>query len=310
MFILTCNITIGRLEFTFVNAVEVISAWENLTDTARITLPSNIKVNRNRLRSVIAPGDVVRIDLGYDGRNRTVFQGYVTGIKPATPIEITCEDESYQLKQNTITDTMQDADLQALLDKHFPGYQTRILNTQIGTYQIDNWSQALLLDKIKEQFGLYSFFRDGVLVVGRIYDSATARRVRFRFQYNIIEDDLEYRRKEDVRLLVHAISNQPGGERIEVRLGDPDGQKRSLNFYKLSKEELEEAAQRELDRLKYDGYHGTFTAFGEPPVRHGDIVVLEHPEDSDKQGSYFVDSVEYTFGVDGFRQKIKLGPRA
>ncbi|TNE29206.1 MAG: hypothetical protein EP346_07010 [Bacteroidetes bacterium] len=310
MFKLTSHITIGSIEFDFVNDVSIESSWELLTDKASITLPSNIKVNRNKLRSVLAPGDRVVIRLGYDGELQTIFEGYLTGIQPSTPIELSCEDEMWNLKQNDITDTLPDADLQQLLDKHFSGYETEILNTKIGNYQIDNLSQAGVLQKIKEQFGLNAFFRAGVLVIGRIYSGTGQSISNFRFQQNIIDDDLEYKRKEDVKIQVKAVSNQPNGTKLEVRLGDSEGEKRSLNFYDLNLEDLTAAAQRELDKLKYDGYRGSFTAFGVPVVRHGDIVNLTHPEEADKAGSYFVDKVETTFGMDGYRQIITLGAQA
>lgn len=307
---LFCDITIKNLHFDYVHRVEVQSGWEKQTDTATLILPSNLKTPRNRFRELLSPGDAVSIRAGYNGRLHPLFTGYVTGLSPRTPLEIYCEDEMWKLKQSTITDSLQNASLQTLLDKHFASYRTNILNTQIGNYQIDKLSRAKVLERIKEQFGLYGFFRRGVLVVGKPYDPETTRRATFRFHYNIIDDELEYKRKEDIRLLVTAISHQPGGHRLEVRLGDPEGEQRSLNFYNLSKDELEKAAQRERDRLLYDGYRGTFTAFGEPFVRHGDIVRLEHPEESDRAGSYWVDAVDYEFGINGYRQIIKLGPRA
>lgn len=310
MFKLTCDIAIGKLRFDYVHQLTVQTGWEKQTSTATIQLPAALKVNRNKLRSLLAPGDPVHIQTGYDGRLNNIFNGYITGLSPRTPLEITCEDEMWKLKQSTITDSLKNAHLQDLLNKHFKGYSTNVLNTQLGNYHIDKCSRAKVLEKIKEQFGLYGFFRKGVLVIGKPYDPQTAQRVKFRFQYNIISDELEYKRKEDVRLQVTAISNQPNGHRIEVKLGDTDGEQRTLNYYNLPKAELQKAAEREIDRLRYDGYRGSFTAFGEPFVMQGDIVELMHPEESDKAGAYWVDAVDYAFGVSGYRQTIKLGPKA
>lgn len=310
MFVLSTHITIGDLEFTFVNNVEVVSSWEMLTDTAKITLPANIKVNRDKLRTMIAPGDKVTIKTGYDNNLNELFSGYVTSISPSTPIEIGCEDEMWKLKQSTVTDSIKNCDVQTLVDKHFSDYPCVIINSQLGNFYIDKISKAKILEQLKKEYGLYSFFRSGFLHIGSVHDSQNARRVKFRFQKNIINDELKYQRKEDVKLQVHAVSNFSDGKRIEVDLGDTEGDKRTLHFFEMTKDELTAAATREFDRLKFDGLRGSFEAFGEPFIRQGDIAQLSHPEDSDLSGDYYVDKVTYTHGVGGSRQKIELGKSA
>lgn len=304
--------SIGALVFSFVHQVDVKTSWENLTDVATIQLPQNLKLDSQKLRTVIKPGDAVEIRCGYDGDLKKIYSGYIVGISPKVPVEILCEDESWQLKQNTITDSLQNSDIESLFKKHFNEYKFRVLNTHIGNYQIDKASRAKILLAIKQQFGLYSFFRNGVLTCGFVYDLETANRVTLDLQKNNTEKthSLTYMRKEDVRLQVVAISNNSDGSKLEIRIGDEEGEQRSLNFFNLGEKELREAANREMERLKYDGYRGTFKTFGAPLVRHGDIVTLTNPEESDKTGSFWVDAVDYEFGVSGFRQTIKLGPKA
>lgn len=311
MLLLSSKIQLGRIAAEFVHEVEVTAGWEQITGTAKITMPAAVKLNKDELRKLLAPGDKVEIALGYDGDLIIVYTGYITGISTKVPIEINCEDEMWQLKQTVVTDNMVNATVDDLLAKHFAGYKTNTLNAKLGAqFMLDNLNLAKVLQKLREEFGLYSFFRGDVLHVGKVYDAANAKRVKFVFERNIIEDDLEYKRKEDVRIEVAAISNMRDGTKVEVKLGDKGGDQRTLNFYDLSQADLKEAATRELDRLKYDGFRGSITAFGAPHVRQGDIVELSHPRDADKAGDYWVDKVTYTFGVNGYRQKIQLGPRA
>lgn len=308
---LSSKIKLGAIESSFVNSVSIESGWEQVTDTAKIIMPGAVKLDKDSLRELVAPGDPVVIETGYDDENHIAYRGYITGISTKVPINLTCEDEMWQLKQTTITDNLVNATVDSLMAKHFGGYKTHTLNASLGAqFVIDNLTLAKILKKLQESFGLYSFFRGEVLTVGKIYDVNTAARVRFGFEQNIIEDDLEYKRKEDVRIEVVAISNMRDGTKLEVKLGDKGGNQRTLNFYDLSKNDLKEAATRELDRLKYDGFRGSFTAFGMPVVYHGDIVELSHPRDADKAGDYWVDKVTTSFGVGGYRQKIELGPRA
>lgn len=309
MKVLNCNISIGEYIFTYVKKLEIETSWKMLTDTAVITLPSNVKdaFNHNKLSKAVKAGDPVVISIGYDEELVEAFRGYVTHVAPRVPVQITCEDEMWKLKQNNIVDSGKKQYLNDLLAKHFPNYTINAINVEIGKYYIDNISGAKFLEALKKDFGLYSFFRGNTLCVGKRYDRNTSGAAKFKLDYNIAKDDLEFKAADQVKLKIRAISNNSNGTKTEVELGDPAGESRTLNFYNLSKAELQAAAEREKERLIYDGWRGSFKAFGEPFVKHGDIVTLEHNEESDKTGKYWVDAVKYTFGTDGFRQEIKLG---
>lgn len=309
MEVLQCEISIGSLVFKWVNSITIESSWELLTDNATIVLPANIKVDKHKLSNQLKTGDRVVIKIGYKDRLNTIYNGYVTYVKPSVPIEVTCEDEMWKLKQSTINKSGRVTDLNAFMKLFYPEYKTDVLNISIGRYYYDNTTKAKVLEQLKSDFGLHSFFRNDVLVIGKRYNAETANHSKFKLNYNIIEDELEYKRKDQIKLKIKAISNNANGSKEEIELGDADGESRTLNFYDLSKSELKEHAERELDRLVYDGWRGSFTAFGEPLVAHGDIVELQHAEDSDKKGSYYVDKVTYNFGVDGYRQEVSLGAR-
>lgn len=311
MKILICHIIIGSLTFKWVNSIEVESAFELFTDTAKIVLPAHLKINKNRLLNEINFGDKVEVKVGYTGNFTTIFKGYVTDIKPSVPIEISCEDEMWKLKQVTVTDSGRNMTVEKLLNKYYSDYQHKFLNVELGTFYIDNLNKVKILEQLKSDFGLFSFFRNDILYVGLQYDPDVAITHNFILDFNMADDSLQFKRKEQVRLKVKAISNNKNGTKTEIELGDNEGDSRTLNFYNLSETKLREHAERELERLKYDGWRGDFTAFGEPIVKHGDIVRLKSNEqgDNDKVGAYWVDKVVYSFGVDGFRQKITLGPK-
>lgn len=312
MKVLVCKILIGNIVFNCVNSVEIESSWELLTDKAVIKLPGNLKLNNNKLSKYIKHGDTVSVKIGYNNHLNTVFTGYITNIKPKVPIEISCEDEMWNLKQDTIVDSGKKMNLEKLVNKHYSDYKVNYYNIELGNYYIDNVSRAKVLEQIKSDFGLYSFFRNDSLVIGKRYDKNTANTLVFKLdsnESNIVTDNLEFKSKDQVRLKIKAISNNADGSKTEIELGSSDGESRTLNFYNLSKSELKEAADREKERLIYDGWRGSFTAFGEPFVKQGDIVKLKLTVESDKEGFYWVDSVKTSFSTGGFRQEIKLGAR-
>jgi len=306
---LSAHITIGKYRFDWVNSVEIESAWKMFTDTAVIKLPAHLKINRDELLNYFKYGDRVIIRLGYDDRLQMIFAGFITEIKPSVPIEIKCEDEMWWLKQDNITYSGKRLKLSDLINELFADYKTDYIDVSIGNYYIKNLSRAKILEKLKSDFGLYSFFRGNTLVIGKVYNPDTANEHKFKLDYNVVENDLIYKRKDEVKLKVKAISNKADGSKIEIELGDENGEQRTLNFYDLDKVALKKYAEAELERLKYDGWRGSFTAFGEPFVRHGDIVELQKEGHSDQTGKYWVDKVVYSFGTDGYRQKITLGSR-
>ena len=63
-----------------------------------------------------------------------------------------------------------------------------------------------------------------------------------------------------------------------------------------------------LKRYYFDGVEGSFSTFGAPFVRHGDVVNLTNPVLPEMNGKYMVKSVDYSGGEsEGLRQNITLG---
>ena len=65
-----------------------------------------------------------------------------------------------------------------------------------------------------------------------------------------------------------------------------------------------------LDRLRFEGYRGSFETFGDYFIRHSDQVTLKSFEYPEREGTYLVDSVDTYFGKNGFRKSIELGPKS
>jgi hypothetical protein len=313
---LSCNISVGSLRFDYVNELHIESTWKNFTDTLTIKFPRNLKLRNTKLQDYIKTGDKVIVNLGYDDVTELIYLGYVKTIKPSTPVEITCEDEALQLKKNPKSLSYRNVSLGTLVNDIASGIIADVFEAQLGRFAIDRATPAQVLEKVKESYGLNSFFRlteqQPVLVVGKVYTQEITKIHQFKFGHNIIGDSgtLEYRNKEDVRLKIIAISMKPDNTKIEVELGDSDGEERTLTYYDLSHAELKKIATSEMEKLKYDGYSGSFTTFGVPVVRHGERVMIIDSDYPERAGEFYVDMVTTTFGLQGYRQEISLGPKA
>ena len=317
---LTCNIIITSadksrevLVFKYANEVSIESSWKCITDNCSIKLPRKLKLKDKRLDQLIKKSDAVTVNIGYNGTNRTEFRGYISDIKPTTPITIECEDEMYTLKRMNIIKSWKSAKLIDVVKEIWKG-PIKCFDADLGAFTINKLNGVQALELIKDVYGLVSFFREingvNTLVTGFIYDPDVAQTYNYHFQKNIIKNDLEFKTADEVKLKVKVISTFPDGKHIEIELGDKDGQERTLNFFNLQKAELEKLAKIEILKLRFDGYRGKFTAFGIPNADDGDIVSLTDDLYPERAGKYYIDKVVKTWGMGGFRREITLGPKA
>lgn len=300
------------LEFDFVSNIEIEKSRQSLTNTCKITLPRKLKVLREKngvyvdINTIMQRGSKVVVKLGYAPEKRTEFTGYIARIGTNIPLEIQCEDEMWKLKQNNITKAYNKVSLKQLISDIYDG-EARVADLELGGLVIKDQTTAKILDGLKK-FALQSYFdNDGILVVD--FASSTKKgvdEVLYDFNVNIIDDDLEYVRKEDIRIRCKGISKLPSGKKLEFIWGDKDGDLRTLNYVNLDQKALETIVKKELDKLKKDGFKNGFTAFGIPYCEPGDIAVLNSDEFPDRNGSYLIESVKITFGTGGFRRVVGL----
>lgn len=318
---LICEITIGTLVFDFVNNVEINSSWKNLTSTAVIKLPRNItKLENEKLDAKIKRKDRVKIKLGYDNELKDEFEGYVTSVKPTYPIEITCDDGMYIYKEKPVKpknfsskSSIKDVfDYMGIKESEYEVFGGSASNISLpGAFSItnDEGTIAKVFEKLSKASAILNIYmRMGKIMVGKQYDpeKKIADHI-FVIGKNVVSTNLTFRKKEEILLDVTAISKNSNGKQISVHAGDYTGDKRTLNYNDLTEAQLQKEADAEVEKLKYTGYTGDFTAFGIPSVNHGDIVNLIDLESKDREGKLYVDTVQKTFGTGGYRQKITLG---
>ena len=331
-------------EFNSVTECETEESYENLTDTFKITFPRNVKLDNRELFNGIAPiferGDMVKVELGYYPTLRTVFEGWVSEIGAKIPVKITCEDDMWLLKNTSVTYPSKEnlnvtyiskkngkplvrpkvispnITLRQLLDNILPAdieYAEPLIDVNIGQFRVSNASVSAVLDELKSKYGLYSYFRDGLLYVGLPSNAADTVTQEFEFERTIIDDsELEYQLAKDISVKVVAKLIGLNNTFEEVTVGDTDGAQRTFYLYWDgigTKPNLKEFANLKLDESKYDGYKGSFETFGEPYVRHGDIVKLTSKKLPERDGNYLVTSVKRTFGMGGYRQIIEVGAK-
>lgn len=321
---LTCEIRIGDYLFDYAHQIEVVSTWKSLSDTASIQLP-NV---RGLSESTIQVGDRVEILTGYNYRNRLIFSGYANERIPGQPFTINCIDESFRLTRTLanggkakmwhkvkLRSILQELlkDFRAQLDRSIP-------DITVDTFRIeDSTSLYKVMEVVKEHYLVAAYFRGETLYVGLPYyeflptdtfdDREAGRFNDFIIGWNIAEHSLTFRRAEDKRIKIEASAKlASSGKNTKVEVGDADGEAIKLKYRSVaSQEALKALAESALKEAKREGYTGSFTAFGEPPMVHSGSVRIGNDLDNrdGHTGTYIADEVKTTWGVNGYRQEIK-----
>jgi hypothetical protein len=328
---LTSKINIAGYDFDFVNEVEIASNYEDLTDTCRITIPRNIKLDGKDLvigeNSALKIGDKVTVQLGYDENFKSAFIGYITDLSLNLPLVITCEDSMYLLKKKTLDKTYsyKSVSLSTLLKDIMPSnitYKANFEQKNLGELRIASTETvATVLEFLRKEFKVYSYFIDEVLNIFIGGEFKVQNRIdhTFKFEDNIIDNDLKYQKDGDLKIKIKATANydetNDKGKRVTKKRNAwypsefAEGSVKQFNYYgNLSDSELKKRAEDEYKNFAYEGYTGTFTTFGAPFVKPTDGVKLQSDKLPERNGGlYLVKKVTRNFGVNGYRQKIELG---
>lgn len=368
----------------FVNQLEVVSTWQNLTDTCKIILPRNLyilkqtdgdmvnmgisvndkdseKINVNIYNQIAGNpplfmrGDKVTVEAGYYFdqyqayksevlESNIIFRGYISKISNRVPIVLECEDEMFKIKQIPVINqtwkaseyTLQSMLTEMLKDTGIVVKDGINLKTSVGDFKTQNETVGNVLDRLKAEGSIYSYLRivNGVTELrasGIVYYPQDTNSEVFEFQNTIIKDDLEYQIKDDlnVALKLHSTRTRKDGtnkdgtdkmkeERVEI-MYDRNGlipQSEWENYRgsvvnipvlgAITEADLLARAKEYLPKFYYTGFKGSFTTFGLPIVRHGDIAILQDKVIPERSGSYLIKSVTTSTGVNGFRQKVIL----
>lgn len=354
--------------FNFVCSIEIKTSWENLVDSGSLIFPRNLffrdKNNRvfswqglsvvNGVDPVILRGDKIKIELGYNYEKRkdtyedeiyTEFEGYISNVKSSTPLEIEFEDNFWLLKQIQAPNKTFDTSLELMCKELLQGtgftFKDKIsgnaINTTFGSFTTQNETVAQVFERLKKDFNFYSSFRGNELRCGFIvYYPDDRVRHKFKFQHNIIESDLNYKRKDDVKigLEIHTHQTELAGTRkdgaqkfkskkhsyfgyydknnvlqvVEIarKPSQFDGEIRTINLMSMPVSEIKEYINKQLGRMSFEGFRGSVKLFGLPTVKHGDSIKFIDDLYPERNGEYMVKSVTKTFGTDGYRQDVEI----
>jgi hypothetical protein len=315
------EITIGKLKFTAASEINIKKSWRNFTDTALIKLPKAIYYSDENgilkpvehLGNFIKVGDKVEIKMGYNRQLFTEFIGYVArSPRIAVPYELICEDEMWQLKRKEVNVSIENATVRQIIEAVAPGYELDCIDEIYGDFSMKRTTAVKVFNELQEKAGIYTFFRDGRLVCGKIYldEKVTRKQPVFEYCENIIDHNLQYIYPDEAKVKVYAKSINKKGEAIVYEAGEDGGDiEHWTDRDGLSKEELKKRTDNRFKNLKTNGgYKGTITSFGWPRVEHGQVVQIVDKKYEERNTKNFVDEVEINMTASGgYRRTTDIG---
>jgi hypothetical protein len=331
MYVFEYEITIGKYVFGKKNktlhSIEINSSWKSIGDTCKLKF-GNLK---KQLNNAIKVGDEVQVRMGYLGKEmQTEFKGFVAEIQPNQPFEILCKDYVWLLEREYISKSWASTTLKDVL-KYVAEYglqkikggkpiiSNQVPNIVLAPYRIDKATAAQALKKLRDDYGLVAYFRGQDLYAGLAYGERLNNDDKVKYIINgkyanvAKETNLIFKKKDDLRIKIKAVSFLPNNKKVEAEAGDLDGETRTwISETPINdKNILKARAEREVEKYKYDGFKGDITTFGIPFCVHGQIIELIDFIYSERNGKYFVDSVQTTVSKsNGFKRKVTLGKKA
>ncbi len=317
--VLTCLISMPAnnvvAEIRKPESIHIETNYKELFAKAEITMPRNILLfEKLRLtpREVFKHGLKVNISFGYNGNLVPRFSGYITGVSADFPLKISLQDEMWKLSKLPVNYSAKSTALSNMLRSICPGYKVDALEgVDLGTVQFAKTTVGAVLQKIRSDFGLYSYMDGTTLICGKYYADNSADKIEtINLDTYLAKNGLEYQNSDDIIALVKG-NTTIKNKKVQYQVGDEGGDKYDFEYnLATSLDVLKIKVNADYAKIKRGGYKGSLGAFGEPIFKHGQKVKLVSYIYPDRQGNYFIDAVTTDYGKDGIVQELTLGGKA
>ena len=314
MYKMCWKIGIGNYNLKMIESVTVKRSVESLADTATITLPATVFNKALNVDEKIKRGDAVKIELGYDDKLETEFEGYVESISTdGGSLVLNCEDGIFLYRVEIPNKEMVNASVKDILN---------YVNKEIGhnfslqcdydfsydKFVIKNANGYDVLKKIQEEAMPNIYLKKNVLHIHPQYSEIFGE-LKYDFSKNIDAEgtDLKYKKKENRKVRVTIEYTGSDGKTKKYEYGDMGGESITKKTSTSNYSSIKLLAQQEYESKSYDGYEGSFQGWLIPYCDAGYKVTINDPDYEYKNGTYYVLEVETTFSKDGGVRKITLG---
>lgn len=321
------RITIAdNLQFTVCKSIHIESSVQVLSNNAKVELPrefrnavdlvgKTVNISGKSILDYLWRGASIKIELGYDGKLETEFEGYITKIGAEMPLFLECEDEMFQLKKSKKqTKFIKSGKLIDILKSVVPDTYKIECNADysIGKWLIEDATAYNVLDELRDKAGIRAYFKNPTtLCVGMIVDFKAETVHKYNFNENVRRgSSLKFEQKESRPIFLTVESKQANGSVLSVSVGEKGGDEKKIKLWpNMTKAELNIWANKQQTSVSYSGFEGTLDGWCEPRTKPGDAVQLYRPyyKDRHQDGRYFIESVTIDINAsDGIKRANNL----
>ncbi|MFC0182514.1 Phage late control gene D protein (GPD) [Pseudarcicella hirudinis] len=312
---ITHDIRIANVRLRSFSAIEINKSIEQLSGTCVIELPAMLQNLPYNIEGKVKRGDIATVSLGYDGKNRQEFTGYLRAISPNTPMRLEFEDSMFLLRKQVKNKSYTNVDISTLIKdivNQIGGFTFNISvqGIRFEKYVIRDQTAYQVLEKLKQDTNINIFCVGTELNAHLLYTQKTGE-VNFYTHNNMRKDtNLQYVRADQVNISITAIGKTKNRNKIEKTVGTLGGDNKVMRFPDISDPAtLQKLAEESLKRYSYDGYRGEIKTWGHSTVAVGNTAKIVNELYPQQNGSYYVIAVkvEVKGGQVGFCKTASLG---
>lgn len=321
MFVMTADIRIAGFKPLKGNSLRWRRDVRQFSDTASIRMPGLAMMKRDGdtysqvdTGLQLKEGMKVEIWAGYNGQNELRFKGFIRRRNFTLPLELECEGYSYQLRKKqgysayyaatTVRQILQDVTAGTDIK-----LSDRIPDIPLKNIYFKNVSGVQVLEYLKEKCLLTVFFDFDVLYCG-LEMTDYKKVIPYRLGWNVVKDnDLKFEAdRELAQVNIQVEKRDKDGSKKKGKTDLKDGSTKVLKLRHIYDEaSLKKIAEEKRQELLYKGYTGAITTFLTPYAEPSMAAKISDSRYPEREGLYFIDSVEGTFDQNGGRQKIGIG---
>lgn len=318
MFVMDWNIIFNnagkKFKLGLLAECEIDSSVDNLADVATIVLPEAVMNWVLNIESKISRGTQVTIQLGYNGKLETEFEGFIQDITTNdSTLKIICEDALFLFRVGVPDVELKPTSLkkiaQYLIDKIDPSFTLSCdFDISYEKFVIHQATGYDVLKKLQEETKANIYFDtiNKVLHIHAPYVEIGGV-VKYSMQRNIEKSSLEYKRAIDKKVEVTIESTDSKGKVKSITSGTTGGDKITFKVGPMSEADVKKIAESTLKKNSFDGYSGSFDGWLIPFVQPTYSAIIEDTDYPHKNGRYYVIGVKTSFSESGGKRTITPG---
>jgi hypothetical protein len=333
LFELNSKIKIGGFKpFKGVTEVTVKKSLRNYCDTAIIKVPATAvlkpKGDIEPTKSILTAqqfkrGDKVTIELGYNGKLRVEFEGFVARVNKATPCELECEGYAFQLREKTFSKSYKSTTLKELLKDLIKDTDIVLgdiddINYVNYTFDRQNGFNVLQLIQQDSKKTVNIWFDGNIIHAGLLFGKFSEKNksgkadAKLVIGQNIVRDgQMKQRVAGDTRVEVEFYNIKEDGTKTTAKVGIKNSNQERKKMQAIADAAILKKLATEAEAQKnYTGAEGVLDGFIQPYYKPGAKIEILDPKYPENDGSYFVESTEVRYNTSGAKRQGKISFKA